>query len=519
MEKETFDPPFPLEALMEVMGGAAHFIQRKIQTPVEMGACSVLAACALVCQGLFDVQWRENKTSPSTLFILVDAKSGERKSAVDDIAFLRIRIFNDEQVALAEEYEKEYQASLALWKQKVKEIRKLISKLSARDEDTDDEEERLEELIADEPEKRKFAQILVVESTGPALAQHLDSFYPYAGLITDEGITIFKSGVLRDLGMHNKLWEAGVWSSDRITRKRIVLSHCRMSMYIQSQPGVTDDFLERQGEAFHASGFSSRILYARPKSTQGERLEEFIDIRMEVIEPYHARLLELFSLYEGSTVPTQEELTLSKPASELLACYSREVEKELGKGGRFFHMQGAASKSAENVARIAANLHVMEKKQGPISVEVMRNAIKLGAWFLNQFRMRFCPRSQLELDMITLDEFITDKIAPRFAKQRSVPGPYLCRYAPRHLRQIDRLWEALKGLEQRDQLKVWGDKGRSWHVHLADWFPPPPVANPPPNYQPAPESSRWARPKRVPDLPKPDVAADGYELWPGVYLK
>lgn len=110
MEKEPFNPPFPLEALMEVMGGAAHFIQRKNQTPVEMGACSVLAACALVCQGLFNVRWRENKTSPSTLFILVDARTGERKSAVDDIAFLRIRVFNDEQVALAQEYEKEYQA-------------------------------------------------------------------------------------------------------------------------------------------------------------------------------------------------------------------------------------------------------------------------------------------------------------------------------------------------------------------------------------------------------------------------
>ena len=520
--EESFDPIFPIDALMPVMASATHFIQRTNQTPTEMGACSVLAACALVCQGLFDVRWRENKKSPLSLFIIVDAPTGERKSAVDDISFLQILIFNTEQMSLAIEFEKKYQADIALWKQKVKEIRKLISKLSARNQCTDDDERRLEQLISNEPKNRKFARILVVESTGPGLAQHLDSVYPYAGLVTDEGTTIFSSGVLRDFGMHNKLWEAGVWTSDRVTRKRIVLNDCRLGMYIQSQPDVTDDYLDNRGKLFHATGFSSRILYTKPKSTQGKRLEEFIDVRKEIIDPYNARLKELLNQYIGPTIPKQKELTLSHPASELLLWYSREVEKELREDGRFFNMRGAASKSTENTARIAAIIHTMENNHGPISVDVIRNAIKIAAWFLNQFRLRFCPRSQLELDMIVLEDFITDKIAPRFHKDRLVPGPYLCRYAPRHLRPVDRLWQVLKALELRNKVKVMGSKGYGgWHVHLTSWLPPLPVATQSrSDYQAnSAQTAYWSDKIYLPVESKPEVPNNDYTLWPGVFLK
>ena len=195
---------------------------------------------------------------------------------------------------------------------------------------------------------------------------------------------------------------------------------------------------------------------------------------------------------------------------------------ELRESGRFFHMRPFASKITENTARIAAILHTLEKMEGPVTVEVMRNAIKFAAWFLNQYRMRFCPKSQLELDMISLEDFITDKIAPRFAKERSVAGPYLCRYAPRQLRQVDRIWNALKGLEACDKLKVCGNKGNLWWVHLASWFPPPPHANPMiyPDYPVLItkfDKSSVTYPEQNPE-PEPDIPANSYELWPGIFL-
>ena len=519
MQNQQFDPRFPTEALMSVLGGAVKLIYDKNQTPIEMCACSVLSAASLICQGLYDVNWREGKRSPTSLNITVEAMTGERKSENDNLAYLYIREFDSQQESLEKASNAAYTFDHALWLLKVKEGRKLIAKLSARNECTVEVESRVKELLFNEPQKRKFARMLVVDTTLTALAYHLANVYPLCGLNTDEGSGFFKSGVFRDYSMLNKFWDAGNWSSNRLSRGRTDLRDCRFSLYMQIQPGIIDGLIAKGDNHYHLAGFSSRALHIYPKSTQGDRNKPFVETRTDDIEPYHARVQELLVQYTGPTIPTPGLVTLSKAASELLVYFSRLTEKELGEGGRFRHMRGFGSKIVENAARIAAILHSMEKLEGPITVEVMRNAIKLAAWFLNQYRMRFCPHSQLELDMIALEDFITDKIAPRFAKERSVPGPYLCRYCPRQLRQVDRLWETLKALEANEKLKVWGNKGHNWYVHLESWFPPPPFARPanPTGYSVG--ITKFDKDAVFYPSPKPDIPVNGYELWPGVFLE
>lgn len=519
MDENTFDPPFPTAALMGVIGGAASFIHSKNQSPVEMCACSVLSASALLCQGLVDVSWRDGKKSPTSLFISAEAESGERKSENDNDAYCDIRGFDEQQDALEKESNAVHAADHDLWKLKVKESRKLIAKLCARGECTDEEEDELTDLILEEPVRRKFARMFLMDTSQPAMAEHLGSRYPYVGLNTDEGSSLFKSGVFRDFGMLNKLWEAGNWSSSRITRGRSDLRHCRFSIYMQIQPDIMDVLIERADNLYHATGFSSRALHVRAKSTQGTRNKKFVELRKEDIQPYNSRVKELLGAYAGPVIPLPKAVSLTKAASELLVWFDGEKEKELGEGGRFFYMRGAASKITENCARIAAILHTMEKMDGPITVEVLTNAIKLSAWFLNQYRLRFCPRSQLEMDTDDLDDFLTEKVAPRFAKQMSVPGPYLCRHAPRHLRQVDRLWEAVSTLEKKGKVKIYGAKGKSWHVHLTDWFPPAPSISSEMSASSNAIASRWENRVHRFIPPEPEVQDRGYELWPDAYLK
>lgn len=523
MEEHPFNPPLPTGSLMRVLGEATHFIHLTNETPIEMCACSVLAASALACQGVVDVRWKDHGKSPTSLYFFVESESGERKSENDRLAFREIEKFDSEQRALAIAEDAVCEMELAVWKLKLKEVHRLIRRRFAKDECTKDSEAQLLALMSEEPQRQKYGRLLLSNATPQALAVHLGTVYPYAGLLSDEGATVFSGGVLRDVGMLNKLWEAGVWSSDRVTRERIELRDPRLTIYIQVQPIIFEQYLERRGKDIHGSGFSSRFFYAYPKSRQGERLQQFVDIPSEGIEDYHARVRELLGRCVGPVPPEHRVLTLSKAASEQLRWFSREIEKELREGGRFCKMRGAASKSSENCARLAAILHTMEKLNGPISAEVLRNAIKLSAWFLNQYRMRFCPRTQLELDMIELEDHITDKIAPRAKqlKHRSVPGTYLCRYGPRRLRQVDRLWEVLKALESRGKVKVWGERGTSWSVHLIDWFPDAPGESPKRNETMAHSFcfSRWGT---LPDQPTPPIAEvkiEGYELWPGVFLE
>lgn len=521
MEKFAFDPPFPIDALMPILDGAARFIHLTNQSRIEMCACSVLAASALSCQGLFDVRWKNRGQSPTGLYIFLEAESGQRKTSNDDIAFSEIRQFNEKQAALARASEAAHESTLSLWDLKKRAVKKLIVKGFTKGQCTAKSEALLAELTSQQPQRRKYAKLLVLNLTPQALAKHLGSVYPYAGIISDEGAAVFSGGALRDLGMLNSLWEAGYWSEDRITRERTELLHSRLTIYIQVQPSIFEDFLERSGAQFHGSGFSSRCLYVRAKPREIKESPQYIDISAEDIENYNSRIREFLNQYAGAFPPQPELLTLSKSASELLAWFSQKVDKESLDGGRFAMMRGAAAKSAENCVRLAVTLHTIEKLRGPISVEVLKNAIRLSAWFLNQHRMRFCPKSQLELDMIELEEFITDKIAPRFAKERSVPGPYLSRRVPRPLRQVDRLWSVLKALESRGKVRVWGHKGGAWHVHLADWFPPPPAEAPKRDQSMRPVfSNRWTTTPRPLEPPlQTEIVRDGYELWPDCYLE
>ena len=523
MEKATFDPPFPTDALMPTLGGAAHFIHQTNQSPIEMCACSVLAAATLSCQGLFDVRWKDHGQSPSSLYIFVEAESGERKTSNDDIAFSEIRKFTGEQTALAQKENTTYETARSLWKEKINAINKLIARRFAKCDSTEEQEAMLMALISQEPQKHKYAQLQMLNLTPEALSQHLGHKYPYAGLICDEGAAVFVGGALRDPGMLNKLWEAGTWSSERIKRGYTDLSHARLTIYIQTQPTILDLLLKRQGAQLDGSGFFSRCLFVRAKSQQGKRLRRYVDIPKSEIEIYDARIRELLNRHAKSLPPQPTALTLSKNASDLLSQFSRDIETQLGDGGRFEMMRGAASKAAENSVRLAAVLHTVENLPGPISADTLRNGIKLSAWFLNQYRMRFCPRSQSELDMIELEEFIANKVVSRFEKEKSVPGPYLCRVVPKHLRPVDRLWEVLKNLEIRGKVKLWGQKGSSWSVQLLAWFPlqvqqPRSVAS-------LDESGRWSSshwrgPRTSPVTPEhTETRPLGHELWPEVYLE
>lgn len=178
-------------------------------------------------------------------------------------------------------------------------------------------------------------------------------------------------------------------------------------------------------------------------------------------------------------------------------------------------MKGHAAKAAERCAMVAAIMHKFEGYEGPISLEVMRGAIRLVAWHLNQYLMRFCPLSQLELDTIELESCIT-RHAHKYAKTRSIAGPELCRYAPTRLRAVDDIWPPLECLQEQGKVKVWGHKGAPWSVSLLYWFPAQAWAQDPP-----PQSGLarrfWDNSRQAPAV-SVEPQETGDVLWPGVSL-
>jgi len=77
--------PYPVDALGEVLGGAANAIISAVQVPDALAAQSVLAAAAMAAQPHANVV-RGGQEIPLSIFCLSVGESGDRKSSADRIA-------------------------------------------------------------------------------------------------------------------------------------------------------------------------------------------------------------------------------------------------------------------------------------------------------------------------------------------------------------------------------------------------------------------------------------------------
>jgi Protein of unknown function (DUF3987) len=82
---------FPVEALGDVLGAAAHAIHDRVQAPLAICSQSLLAAATLAVQGHADVELPMGHIRPISEYFVTVAETGARKSASDTEATWPIR--------------------------------------------------------------------------------------------------------------------------------------------------------------------------------------------------------------------------------------------------------------------------------------------------------------------------------------------------------------------------------------------------------------------------------------------
>lgn len=521
-----FDPPYPLNGLTPRIRALANYIHKANQSPISMCAISALAGCTLAAQGLIKVKWRNAPASPVSMIFVVEALSGERKTSNDQIALEEHRRFDKKQSQEEANDTRTHALAEAIWALKKKTILRAI--IQSPDEKKAHEHEEL--LYAHERERPpivKLPRMLISDITAPAIARHLSEKYPYAGLVSDEGGVILSSGALSNPAMINSIWDYGGGVTDRMGRGRTEVYDASLTIYLQVQPGVFENFLSRQNNIAHASGNSSRWLYAKPESMLGKKTNEYTDLPEEDRDAYNMRIREMLNHYKDA-LPARTTKTLTDAARQSLRFFSQAIEEELTNDGHFAFMQGTAVKAPENCARLAAVMQEFENGiSDVIGDEAITGAIKIVAWHLNQYRMRFAPFTQMELDVQDLEESIF-KNYHRWEKTKGdVKGSELARYAPKRLRQIDKLLSVVLELSDQGKVKVWAGKTGGWHVVLEHWFPgdvstPQGGAQQPPRYHPqrerklAQQRAADEAAERTEELRR--NSREGYELWPGCFL-
>jgi len=393
---------YPIEALGEVLGGAAKVIAAHVQAPVVMAGQSVLSAAALVTQGHANVSRGNIGVCPTSLFFSTVAESGDRKSSGDKLALAPIRAFEEERINEFNTKKGEYEAELTAWEVERESVLRMYKrKNKVANYNKEMLENDLRQLEKIKPKPPTFPNIVFAEPTPAALWRHYQDGLPTAGLFSDEGIGFFSGHGMRDESKGLMLGElCKLWDGSPLTRTRGamgesgVMSGRRLSAHLMIQPVVASKFL---GDALiNQQGFLPRFLIAYVESIAGTRFlgdkTPANDINTnQAYTRYTQRLGEILE----TPLPIDEKTGALKPTLYTIEgeAYNRwvslhdEIEGLLAPEGKYHCVKAMAAKGGEMIARIATIFAFIEGAP-KVEAEHISRAGQIVQWHLETMAAR-----------------------------------------------------------------------------------------------------------------------------------
>jgi putative DNA primase/helicase len=454
--------PYPLEALPGVIRRAVDEVQTFVQAPTALVATCALGAVATVCQGHYDVERADRLRGPISLFTLVIAVSGERKSSVDKF-FTRAILQHEHDAAIDAKPEiARHKAALASWEAKRKGLLHRIEADQKSGKSSDRLERELAELEADKPEAPLVPRYVRQDTTPEALAYNLAKSWPSGSVVSAEAGIIFGSHAMgrdcamRNMAQLNQLWDGGRLDVDRRTSESFSVKCARLSMSLQIQEATLREFLMQSRGLARGTGFLARFMVAWPESTQGTRKFREAPTSWAGLGAFDRRIEGILR----PPLPLNDDnelepdvLRLDRDAKLAWIAFHDSVESELAQGGEYYDIQDTAAKAADNVARLAALFHVFENDaKGPIPAEYIERAGMIMRWHLNEAR-RFFGELALPDELVNavkLDAWLLEHC--RKNQTCSINKNHVRRFGP--IRQGDKLDYALSELYDLDRLRI-----------------------------------------------------------------
>jgi hypothetical protein len=380
--------PYPLDALGDVLGAAAGAIAAKVQCPEAMAAQSVLGVASLAAQGLVDVLLPYGQTRPLSLFALTIAASGDRKSSADNEAMIPVRMREKKLAELFDVVKEIYDCDLAAWK----------AQRGAIERDNKMEREaRLAALqrLGPEPVAPVRPYLTISEGTAEGLAKLMPQLPGALGIFSAEGAQFLNGhgfsheAKLRTAAAFATLWDGKELRSVRAGDGMRGVVGRRLACHAMIQPdaarGVLSDPVLRD------QGFLSRFLPAAIESMAGGRMWKEPAAGIEpALRRYTAVMLDIFEIpqlaanAQGNEL-TPRELPLSPEAREIWIEFYNDVERDMGKGQRFAEIQDVGSKAAEQAARIAGVLAMVDDPYTDVlGADAMARGCELMRWYLGE---------------------------------------------------------------------------------------------------------------------------------------
>ena len=317
--------PYPINAHPSLSREAIEEVQGFVQAPVALVAQSALGAMSVTMQALCDVQRPSMSPSPTSLFMVAAALSGERKTSCDGYFRAPIDDFEHAATEAAKPALADYAGNLATWEACKRAIAARIEKAKKNREPIDADAKEMREHQASLPRPPRVPVLLIQDSTSEALISQL-SAWPSASIAASEGGMVFGAHamsaetIMRTLALYNSAWDG---KPLRVLRRKengsVFLSSARLTLNVQVQPGVMRDFLSGDRGLSRDVGFLARVLWSCPETTQGQRMFKHAPKHWPALARFNARTAELLNQrprIDADGALTLDALPLS-PAAEV----------------------------------------------------------------------------------------------------------------------------------------------------------------------------------------------------------
>lgn len=473
---------FPVEVLPDFIKSVYLDVLSHTQAPDALIVSELLATISLSCQGSTNVRRPNGPEIACSAWFLMQANSGERKTAVENLVLSAIRELEEEWTKLYQQDLSDYEVEHLAWKTHEKGLLKAISKEAKNGKFNVNMSQELKEHKLIEPQKPRKRRLLYDDASPSAIKEGLSENGQSIGIFSDEAQSVFDGQAFRDMAMINTLWGGGTLTVDRTSSPSFVIRGARLTMSLMVQPVIMQKFIEKKGEEARGTGLFARFLICDPVSTQGFRQIDQFEKPSQNLSLFKSKIKSIIN--SGEKVSDSNEgkrvvLNLSAEAALHWVIVYNEIESEMGFGASMFEIKDYASKLAENILRVAALFHVIESREGEISLEILQRAIVICNWYKEEFKKMFVPIPKLpesKINAMLLEDWL-GKYGFRINCQ-IVPKQTIRRFGPSKLRDRVKLDAAIDELETQGKIfRYLGDSngnpvpsGRTEHVYFSNIF-------------------------------------------------
>jgi hypothetical protein len=378
-------PVFPTDSLPQTVRDYVVSVAEATQTPVDMSGVSALAVMAGCVHGKFIVEAKSDWTEPLNLYCIIVANPAERKSAV--LSWLT-KYVNQYEAEWNERYEPKIEQNKIAKKCLEKEVERLADAASKTGDIKD-----MQKLMLKRDELTRFAELhklrLLADDTTPeALITLMANNSGRMSVMSSEG-GIFetmngKYAQSVNMDVFLKGHNGDVIKIDRKGRKHESIEQPCLTVLLMVQPQVLEGLMSNS--IFQGRGLTARFLYSIPTSMMGSRRYDTQPIPQRHTQEYKKLCYRLLDMPNDDS---PKLLRLSEKADKLSADFHSKLEPRLTDG--LENIQGFAGKLHGAVLRIAGIFHLIDGNTDEqcISSDTMRNAIRIGRYFLHSAKFAY----------------------------------------------------------------------------------------------------------------------------------